>query len=47
MNFVKASLKNRQVTFTVLLLLFAFGVWSLINMPRSEDPENHYSRRVW
>ncbi|HBZ20868.1 MAG TPA: AcrB/AcrD/AcrF family protein [Bacteroidales bacterium] len=39
MNFVKASLKNRQVTLTVLLLLFAFGVWSLINMPRREDPK--------
>jgi multidrug efflux pump subunit AcrB len=39
MNFVKASLKHRQVTFTVLLLLFAFGVWSLINMPRREDPK--------
>jgi multidrug efflux pump subunit AcrB len=39
MNFVKTSLKNRQVTFTVLLLLFAFGVWSLINMPRREDPK--------
>jgi multidrug efflux pump subunit AcrB len=39
MNFVKASLQHRQVTFTVLLLLFAFGVWSLINMPRREDPK--------
>ncbi len=39
MNFVKASLKNRQVTFSVLLLVFAFGVNSLINMPRREDPK--------
>ncbi len=39
MNFVKASLKHRQVTFTVLLLMFAFGVWSLLNMPRREDPK--------
>jgi multidrug efflux pump subunit AcrB len=38
MNFVKASLKYRQVTFTVLLLMFAFGVYSLLNMPRREDP---------
>jgi multidrug efflux pump subunit AcrB len=38
MNFVKASLKHRQVTFTVLLLMFAFGVYSLISMPRREDP---------
>jgi multidrug efflux pump subunit AcrB len=39
MNFVKTSLKNRQVTFTVLLLMFAFGVYSLLNMPRREDPK--------
>jgi multidrug efflux pump subunit AcrB len=38
MNFVKASLKYRQVTFTVLLLMFALGVYSLLNMPRREDP---------
>lgn len=39
MNFVKASLKHRQVTFTVLILMFAFGVYSLISMPRREDPK--------
>jgi multidrug efflux pump subunit AcrB len=39
MNFIKASLKYRQVTFTVLLLMFAFGVYSLLNMPRREDPK--------
>jgi multidrug efflux pump subunit AcrB len=39
MNFIKASLKNRQVTFTVLLLMFSFGVYSLITMPRREDPK--------
>jgi multidrug efflux pump subunit AcrB len=39
MNFVKASLKNRQVTFSVLLIVFAFGINSLINMPRREDPK--------
>ncbi len=38
MNFVKASLKYRQVTFSVLFLMFAFGINSLINMPRREDP---------
>ncbi len=38
MNLVKASLKYRQVTFSVLLLMFAFGINSLINMPRREDP---------
>ena len=38
MNFVKASLKYKQVTLSVLLVVFAFGVNSLINMPRREDP---------
>ncbi len=38
MNFVKASLKNRQVTIPVLMMMFALGVYSLINMPRREDP---------
>jgi multidrug efflux pump subunit AcrB len=39
MNFVKASLKYKQVTLSVLLLMFAFGVNSLLNMPRREDPK--------
>ncbi len=39
MNLVKASLKHRQVTFSILLLMFASGVWSLLNMPRREDPK--------
>ena len=38
MNLVKASLKYRQVTFSVLLLMFTIGIYSLINMPRREDP---------
>ena len=39
MNFVKASLKYRQVTIPVLLLMFVLGVNSLLNMPRREDPK--------
>jgi multidrug efflux pump subunit AcrB len=39
MNFVKASLKYRQVTISVLLLMFGLGVYSLVNMPRREDPK--------
>jgi|WetSurMetagenome_2_1015567.scaffolds.fasta_scaffold00015_88 multidrug efflux pump subunit AcrB len=39
MNFVKASLKYRQVTIPVLLLLFILGVNSLLTMPRREDPK--------
>jgi len=38
MNFVQASLKNRQVTIPVLLMMFSLGVWSLLTMPRREDP---------
>jgi multidrug efflux pump subunit AcrB len=39
MNFVKASLKHKQVTISVLLLFFIIGVNSLLNMPRREDPK--------
>jgi multidrug efflux pump subunit AcrB len=39
MNIIKASLKYKQVTLSVLLLLFAVGVNSLLNMPRREDPK--------
>lgn len=39
MNLIKASLKHKQVTLTVLIMVFAMGVYSLFNMPRREDPE--------
>lgn len=39
MNFIEAALKYRQVTLSVLLLLFSLGVNSLLNMPRREDPK--------
>jgi multidrug efflux pump subunit AcrB len=39
MNIVQASLRYKQVTLSVLLLLFAVGVNSLLNMPRREDPK--------
>ena len=39
MNFIKASLKYKQVTVSVLLLFFFVGVNSLLNMPRREDPK--------
>jgi len=39
MNIIKASLKYKHVTLSVLLLLFAVGVDSLLNMPRREDPK--------
>lgn len=39
MNIIQASLKYKQVTISVLLLLFAIGIQSLLNMPRREDPK--------
>lgn len=39
MNFVKASLKHKQVTLMVLAMVFAVGVYSLLTMPRREDPK--------
>ncbi len=39
MNFVKASLKHKQVTLTVLFMVFVMGIYSLLTMPRREDPE--------
>lgn len=39
MNFVKTSLKYKQVTITVLLMVFTVGVYSLLTMPRREDPK--------
>ncbi len=39
MNIIEKSLKYRQVTLSVLAVLFIFGVYSLIRMPRREDPK--------
>lgn len=39
MNFIKTSLKYKQVTLTVLAMVFAVGVYSLLTMPRREDPK--------
>lgn len=38
MNPVKASLQHRQVTLSILVIVFAFGIYSLLTMPRREDP---------
>jgi len=37
MNFVRKSLEYPQVTVSVLLILFAVGTYSLLEMPRRED----------
>ena len=39
MNFVKKSLKYPQVTISILALAFLVGVYSLVTMPRREDPK--------
>lgn len=39
MNFVKSSLKYPQVTVSILLITFIAGVYSLVYMPRREDPK--------
>ena len=39
MNFVKTSLKHKQVTLTVLAMVFVVGIYSLLTMPRRENPK--------
>lgn len=39
MNIIEKSLKYRSVTLTVLAVLFIFGAYSLLCMPRREDPK--------
>lgn len=39
MNFIKASLKHKQVTLTILFMVFVMGLYSLFTMPRREDPK--------
>lgn len=39
MNFIEAALKYKHLTLSVLLMLFAIGVNSLLEMPRREDPK--------
>ncbi|MGS2764134.1 efflux RND transporter permease subunit [Sinomicrobium sp. M5D2P9] len=39
MNFVRSSLKHPQVTISVLVIVFFAGVYSLLTMPRREDPK--------
>lgn len=39
MNPIRASLKYKQVTLSVLGLMFVAGIYSLFTMPRREDPK--------
>lgn len=38
-NFIEAAMKNKEVTIVVVSLLVVFGIYSLFNMPRAENPE--------
>lgn len=39
MNIIEAAMKYRQITLVLVGLLLAFGIYSLLNMPRSENPK--------
>ena len=38
-NIIEAAMKYRQVTLVLIGLLILFGTYSLLNMPRSENPK--------
>lgn len=38
MNMIRASLQHKQVTLSILAIVFVFGIYSLLTMPRREDP---------
>jgi len=38
-NFIEAAMKYKQVTFVITGMLLLLGLYSLLNMPRSEDPK--------
>ena len=39
MNIIEAAMKYRQITLVLIGLLLVFGTYSLMNMPRSENPK--------
>ncbi|WP_235904319.1 efflux RND transporter permease subunit [Arcticibacter tournemirensis] len=39
MNFIEAAMKHKQVTLVISALLMVLGVYSLMNMPRAENPK--------
>ena len=38
-NFIEAAMKYRQVTIVLTLMLMLFGLYAVLTMPRSEDPQ--------
>jgi multidrug efflux pump subunit AcrB len=39
MNFIESAMKHKQVTLVVTILLILLGIYSLMNMPRAENPK--------
>lgn len=39
MNFIEAAMKHKQVTLLTTTLLILLGIYSLMNMPRAENPK--------
>jgi multidrug efflux pump subunit AcrB len=39
MSFIKNALDNKQVVLSITFLIFAFGIYALLTMPRREDPK--------
>ncbi|MBP1839694.1 efflux RND transporter permease subunit [Formosa algae] len=39
MNLIQSSLKYKQVTIAILVIIFVVGIFSLLTMPRREDPK--------
>ncbi|WP_066220524.1 efflux RND transporter permease subunit [Formosa haliotis] len=39
MNLIQSSLKYKQVTIAILAIIFVVGIFSLLTMPRREDPK--------
>lgn len=38
-NLIEATMKNKQIGFAITLILLAYGIYSLLTMPRQEFPE--------
>ncbi len=39
MNLIKESIRHSQITITIVLMIIAYGIFALFNMPRREDPK--------
>ena len=41
MKITNYAVKNYQFTLVIFIMIIALGITTLLNMPRSEDPEMH------